>query len=665
MFRNLKVSTRIYLGFGVLVAIGSAGAAFGVMELNTIDQQVGQLMQTATKRGTVAKTALLLETERRSLLRYNLDGSDTAKQTQAGSEQEVRANLTKLLQNVQLPSRRKTYTDALESLGRVDTAIAQYYQVSQTVAEARAALFTDGDQMTAATGQLVQSAQATNNAGAISAANAVETAVLLVRVANWRFMATLDPKGPDTFRANAAKAVLALTKLDDAPPAVAAAVGPVRDALARYQTGFARFAENKLAGNALYEGTIVPAFVKMQDGVAEVDNRLDSDFAAVEEITSSAIAHTSWMQAILAGVVLMLGAGIALVVGRSIVRPVAAMTGAMTRLATGDTTGDIPARGNRDEVGDMARAVEVFRQNAINAAVLAEEQAVLRAGTAQRASRIDDLVRGFENHVSGLVGELSSASTELEATAQSMSGTAGQTNSQATTVAAAAEQASAGVQTVAAAAEQLTASIHEISRQVAASARMSGKAVEEARRTDGIVRALADGAQRIGQVVELITNIAGQTNLLALNATIEAARAGEAGKGFAVVASEVKGLANQTANATQEIAQQIGQIQSATRDAVEAIKTISSTIEEVSGIATSIASAVEQQGAATAEIARNVQQTAASAQEVTENISGVSAAANSTGESATHVLSAAGSLSRQAERLTGEVDSFVTHVRAA
>ena len=221
------------------------------------------------------------------------------------------------------------------------------------------------------------------------------------------------------------------------------------------------------------------------------------------------------------------------------------------------------------------------------------------------------------------------------------------------------------MQAVAAAAEELSASIGEISRQVSQSSEITGQAVVDARRTDAIVRALAEGAERIGHVVGLIISIAGQTNLLALNATIEAARAGDAGKGFAVVASEVKSLAQQTAKATEEIGTQVGQIQSATKEAVEAIRVITGTIEEVSSIAVSIAAAVEEQGAATAEIARSVQQTAQSARDVTVNIGDVSQAATNTGTAADQVLDAATDLSRQAERLTSEVDGFITEVRAA
>jgi methyl-accepting chemotaxis protein len=279
--------------------------------------------------------------------------------------------------------------------------------------------------------------------------------------------------------------------------------------------------------------------------------------------------------------------------------------------------------------------------------------------------KLQQLGSKFEASVGQLVRLMAAGSTQLKTTAQSMAATATKTNHQAATVAAAAEEASAGVATVAAAAEELTASIGEISRQVSQSAKITGQAVANAQRTNVIVEALAEGANKIGDVVALITNIAGQTNLLALNATIEAARAGDAGKGFAVVASEVKSLANQTAKATEEIAAQITQIQSATKEAVDAIRGITGPIEEVGLIAVTIAAAVEEQSAATAEIARNVQQTAQSAQEVTVNISSVNQAATATGTAAGQVSTAASDLSSQAEQLATDVSRFITDVQAA
>jgi methyl-accepting chemotaxis protein len=337
---------------------------------------------------------------------------------------------------------------------------------------------------------------------------------------------------------------------------------------------------------------------------------------------------------------------------RAIARPVRALTGAMHRLADREMAVEIPGLGRGDEIGAMAGAVQVFKDNMVAAARQSAERAAEQSAKEERAARLAGLVQDFETKVAGLVEMLASASTEMEATAQSMTATAGHTSEQAAQAAGSAEAASAGAQTVASAAEQLSASIGEISRQMDQSAKITGEAVVAAQRTDAIVHALAEGAQKIGDVVGLITSIAGQTNLLALNATIEAARAGDAGKGFAVVASEVKGLAQQTANATEDIRAQINQIQSATQEAVAAIRDITGTIGQVSVIAATIAAAMEEQGSATAEIARSVQQTAASTEEVRSNITGISQAAADTGAAAGEVLGSAGGLSRQAQDLS-------------
>jgi methyl-accepting chemotaxis protein len=389
--------------------------------------------------------------------------------------------------------------------------------------------------------------------------------------------------------------------------------------------------------------------------------------AAASNARAAAQMASAVQIAIYAGIAsVVIGVGMAVLMGRSIATPIQRMTQVMTRLANRDISAEVAGAGRKDEVGAMASAVQVFKDNMIQADQLMAEQERLKgeAALAQKVA-MHQTADAFEAKVGGLVAILSSGATELQATAQSMSSTATQTDQRATTVAAAAEEAGTGVQTVAAAAEELSSSIVEISRQVAHSSNITARAVVDAQRTDGIVRALAEGAEKIGHVVGLITNIAGQTNLLALNATIEAARAGDAGKGFAVVASEVKSLANQTATATEQISQQIAQIQAATKEAVEAIQGITGTVEEVSAIAVSIATAVEEQGAATAEIARNVQQTAQAAQDVTVNISGVSQAANDTGAAATQVLGAASDLSKQAEQLTAEVGQFVAGIRAA
>jgi methyl-accepting chemotaxis protein len=349
----------------------------------------------------------------------------------------------------------------------------------------------------------------------------------------------------------------------------------------------------------------------------------------------------------------------------TVAKPIVGMTSAMTRLAEHDLKVEIPAVGQKDEIGRMASAVQVFKDSMLKADELAAEQTAEEVRKEKRQQAIEGYIKTFDASVSGSLDTLASASTELQSTAQSLSATAEETNRQSTAVAAASEQASTNVQTVASAAEELSSSIAEISRQVSESARIAGQAVTDAERTNAQVQALAEAAQKIGDVVKLINDIAGQTNLLALNATIEAARAGEAGKGFAVVASEVKSLANQTAKATEDISAQIKSIQGATTDSVHAIKGITGTISRINEIATTIASAVEEQGAATKEIARNVQQASKGTGEVSTNIVGVTKAAGETGAASSQVLGAASNLAKQGETLRADVSQFLAKIRAA
>jgi methyl-accepting chemotaxis protein len=485
--------------------------------------------------------------------------------------------------------------------------------------------------------------------------------MLMMRRHEKDFMLRRDPKYIEEFQKSVADFAKAVAVSDLS----AAMKSGIEEKLARYRNDFAAWAE-AAKQTTVAAAAMSKAYSNIEPVIEEIEKSIKKrydDAQAQEADTLSSVK--SWMLTAL-GFMILIVSCLSLTISRSVTNAIAGMVKAMVRLATGDMTTEIPGVGRRDEIGEMAGAVDVFKTNMIEAERLRGEQADLERRQAEQRKRdMNRLAGEFEAAIGEIVDTVSSASTELEASAGTLTRTAAHSQELATTVASASEESSTNVQSVASATEELSSSVNEISRQVQSSARIASAAVGQAKTTTAKVSDLSRAAAKIGDVVELISAIAGQTNLLALNATIEAARAGEAGRGFAVVASEVKALAEQTAKATGEIGQQITSIQAATDESVHAIREISGTIEQLSEVSSTIAAAVEEQGAATQEISRNVQHAAEGTQIVSANITEVQRGAIETGSASEQVLSAATSLSNDSNRLKREVERFLITVRAA
>lgn len=666
-FNDLKIAVRIGLGFGLLVTllvvlfiVMRSGVVYSIANFDEYAEMADdtKLMLGVNADAIEARLAMRV---------YLAEGSEQNLQRIQEAKDAIQKHLLGVKDQIQNPERLALIEKAIDhkktALENLDEVVRQQQARDRLVYEQIDPL---GEKIRQASAEFARKSLETNDSDRAKSGFQIEEYVMMARLRMYRYLDRNDAKDAELSQEYADKALAAVGEIEEIARADGSAqfIRDLQTYLPQYKEATANLTEAIRARNAARD-TFASEATAMTNAIVEAMESVSSDADKTQVATDAALTSAVRNGMIGAAIAILLGIGAAFLVSRSITKPVADLTAQMGVLADGKTDFDVAGVGRRDEIGSMAEAVEVFRQNAIRVAEMTAAEKVEQEKKESRQRAIEAFIADFDKQVASTLGSMNAAATQMRSTATSMTAIAEETTQQSTAVAAASEEASANVQTVAAATEELTASIGEIAGQVESSTKVARSAVDKANSTNETVQSLVQAAERVGQVVSLINEIASQTNLLALNATIEAARAGEAGKGFAVVASEVKSLAQQTAKATEEIAEHIQKIQAVTGEAADAIRGIGSTIGDINEISSTIAAAVQEQTAATQEIARNVQQASAGTSEVNSNITGVTQAAQETGNAASQVLTAAQELGRQAEDLRGQVDSFLHKIRSA
>ncbi len=670
-FTNRRINTKIMIGFAIVLALTAVLSAISYRGFGKVSEGFETFNQRVKMVGIAREVDRGFVAFRRFAREFSMSGDENLIAEARKRQQVLAASIKRGLDEIKNPERHNRMVELGEQFENYGKGFEKLVVLKQEQNKlSREVLDPLGLKSRSEIEQLqaMAVAKAGNSNTMILAGEALKQ-LLLARLNVNKLLGRHE-------QSSAEAAEKALADLKIAMTAFGAGISSddVRKVFSDVNANVEKYAEayHKAAHNA-HEVELLAngEMTKMAQAIAADAEAIKESGVAEEvkiehEITSLIASTESFVLMIAIGSLVM-GVMLAWLIGRAISKPVVGLCAGMRELAEGNFQVVLPGLGRGDEVGDMAQAVETFKVKAEQKAREEAEAKIQQDQIAAKQRKADmiKLADQFESAVGEIVETVSSASTELEASASTLTATAERAQEITTMVAAASEEASTNVQSVASATEEMASSVNEISRQVQESARMAGEAVEQARTTNDRVSELSKAAARIGDVVELINTIAGQTNLLALNATIEAARAGEAGRGFAVVASEVKALAEQTAKATGEIGQQISGIQAATQESVGAIKEISGTIEKLSEISSTIAAAVEEQGAATQEISRNVQQAAQGTQQVSSNITDVQRGASETGSASSQVLSAAQSLSSDSNRLKLEVGKFLNSVRAA
>jgi len=666
---NLKIRTKLFAGFGLILALLLAVSGFGIFSFVAVSGSMTAYSGEAEK----AKLSARIETQfldlKANAIAYTSTGRPEFAERVHGQAEAIRDLIAQTRQRLEDPDLIKDIDDLSDAF---EVYVADFAKAEALDREFRALILArlepDGEKVVTDLDALIDQARAEANTPLLDSASAAMKHALQARLyANILIGRQDDGMG---LRAEQELAALeqAIAEIGAATrtPAERELHTDLTSLLADYKEVYHQIHASELTIRNLVNGEMEDAASRISLDVAHMQDLVDQHEAEIRDHALDMARLAEIEMAIAAGLGLIAGIAIALLLGRAISNPVVAMTAAMRRLANDDLEVAIPATGRRDEIGQMAGTVLVFKESAIRNKEL-EAEAVAQKERAEREKRalLTKMADDFNASVGQIVAAVGDAAEEMRATAASMSSIAEETSSQAVAVSAAAEEASSNVQTVASATEELTSSISEISRQVNQSSTIAQGAVSRAQETHDAIQSLVDQARGIGDVIGLINDIAEQTNMLALNATIEAARAGDAGKGFAVVASEVKKLATETSKATDRISSQIGGIQERTARAAEAIEGIAKVIAELDGISSAISAAVEQQTAATQEIAHNIEQAACGTHEVSENITTVTVAANEAGAASSQVLQAADELSRNSGTLGTEVGRFLDQVRAA
>ncbi|TLU74122.1 methyl-accepting chemotaxis protein [Lichenicoccus roseus] len=660
MINRLPLSARIFLGFGLLIVLLLGIAGYGSYGLSNVAEEIDKMDGIAGNANRMQELSLRMETIRRGLAEYRIDANAGTLHEVTASEARATELLTKSARFTLSEKRRALFNGMIGQLQAMAARQDRFAASLAAATVARRAAVSDDLSARGALGRLAAAGMVPPATVPVAEAR---LALLGVESGGMRVLAEAARVPASAFDRQAADTARMLAGLTAGTSADGNA------ALRALALSLAAYARDVDAANAamsdastIFTTGLQPTMRVMQTTSEKALGKLLLGFNEVNQRASATASRTLVDQLGLSAAATVIGIILALVIARTIIRPVRGMTAAMARLAGGDTTGEIPGRNFTDVIGEMARAVGVFQRQAIENANFARLRAEEQKGKERRQQAMDMHTQDFGTSVSGVMDHFMAAASAMRQAASEVAGGAQKTRDSTSSTALGARASSQDLNSVAAATEQMSANIDQMSGQVATVMRSVRSAVERAGETDAKVASLSDAGERIGDVVKLIRGIAAQTNLLALNATIEAARAGEAGRGFAVVASEVKALAAQTAQATDQISAQVGAIRMATGDAVAAVQQVGAAIGEVDIAATAIAAAVQEQAAATREITRNVQMVTVTTAAAAGAMEGVLGVVEVTEASSRNALQASEEVGRTAETLRTEVSDFLTAI---